>query len=357
MGLMAEPGEPAGDPAGLPLSVGAVARLLGVAPPTLRTWDRRYGLAPSERSDGRHRRYTPVDLARLAHMRQLTLRGVPPAEAAAAALATPADRLAGALAPGLPGAPAPPGQTLLPGGRRSTDPPLSLVRPVPDAVVAPPRPPTARSDRPAGFQLGRVSAQARGLARAVLEMDAAAVTELVTDSVARQGVVPTWDHVVAPVLVAVGRRWRRTGTGIEIEHLFSEAVLGVLAARAAAMAGEPSNTRPVLLAATADELHVLTLHALGAALAERRVQARLLGARVPGSALAVSVRRLSPSVVFLWSQVPATAQVDTADLLGGHPPPALVLGGPGWSPGGLPAGALLAGSLTRATDLVSSLAA
>lgn len=68
------------------LTVAAVARRLGVAPATLRTWDRRYGLGPSEHSAGSHRRYSPEDLARLLTMRRLTLDGVAPSEAARAAL-------------------------------------------------------------------------------------------------------------------------------------------------------------------------------------------------------------------------------------------------------------------------------
>jgi DNA-binding transcriptional MerR regulator len=44
------------------LSVAAVARRLGVAPATLRTWDRRYGLGPSQHSAGAHRRYSPADV-------------------------------------------------------------------------------------------------------------------------------------------------------------------------------------------------------------------------------------------------------------------------------------------------------
>ena len=64
------------------LTVAAVARRLGVAPATLRTWDRRYGLGPSEHQAGSHRRYTAADLARLEHMRRLVIAGVPPADAA-----------------------------------------------------------------------------------------------------------------------------------------------------------------------------------------------------------------------------------------------------------------------------------
>jgi MerR family transcriptional regulator, light-induced transcriptional regulator len=66
--------------------VAAVARRLGVAPATLRTWDRRYGLGPSEHTAGAHRRYSSTDVDRLMVMRRLTLAGVAPADAARAAL-------------------------------------------------------------------------------------------------------------------------------------------------------------------------------------------------------------------------------------------------------------------------------
>ncbi|HEX7309505.1 MerR family transcriptional regulator [Lentzea sp.] len=68
-------------------SAGAVARMLGVAPTTLRTWDRRYGLGPSTRQEGKHRRYNDDDLARLKRMVELTGSGVAPASAAATLVA------------------------------------------------------------------------------------------------------------------------------------------------------------------------------------------------------------------------------------------------------------------------------
>lgn len=70
------------------LTVAAVARRLGVAPATLRTWDRRYGLGPSEHLAGSHRRYSAGDVSRLLVMRRLTLEGVAPSEAARTALAS-----------------------------------------------------------------------------------------------------------------------------------------------------------------------------------------------------------------------------------------------------------------------------
>jgi DNA-binding transcriptional MerR regulator len=71
------------------LTAGAVARRLGVAVTTLRTWHQRYGLGPSHHVPGQHRRYTPEDLERLQVMRRLTVQGVTPAEAAAWARRVP----------------------------------------------------------------------------------------------------------------------------------------------------------------------------------------------------------------------------------------------------------------------------
>ena len=71
------------------LSAGAVARRLGVAVTTLRTWHQRYGLGPSQHEPGQHRRYTAQDLNRLEVMMRLTAQGVAPAEAAAWARRTP----------------------------------------------------------------------------------------------------------------------------------------------------------------------------------------------------------------------------------------------------------------------------
>ena len=55
------------------LTVAAVARRLGVAPSTLRTWERRYGLGPTGREAGTRRFYAPSDVAVLDRMRRLTL--------------------------------------------------------------------------------------------------------------------------------------------------------------------------------------------------------------------------------------------------------------------------------------------
>src|SRR4051812_50199223 len=87
------------------LTVGAVAARLGVAPETVRSWERRYGLAPGGRSPGGHRRYTEVDCARLVLMQRLVSEGAMAAKAAAAGVSTPAEEV-GRRPPALGRAPA-----------------------------------------------------------------------------------------------------------------------------------------------------------------------------------------------------------------------------------------------------------
>ncbi|NGN70117.1 MerR family transcriptional regulator, partial [Streptomyces sp. A7024] len=76
----------ADDPAPGSVSTGEVARRLGVAPTTLRSWEQRYGIGPADRAAGRHRRWSEPDIALVRRMCALTADGVPPAEAARMAL-------------------------------------------------------------------------------------------------------------------------------------------------------------------------------------------------------------------------------------------------------------------------------
>jgi DNA-binding transcriptional MerR regulator len=287
------------------LTVAAVARRLGVAPATLRTWDRRYGIGPSQHAAGAHRRYNAQDLARLDRMRRLVLAGVSPGEAARAAAT---EVVIDADSETLTATPATPeiNSATSPSGRHGGG-----------RVVAMP------GGAPA----------ARGLARAALALDSEACRALVAETVERRGVVWTWDHLLLPVLVGVGQRWEQTGTGIEVEHVLSEAIQSVFAEMSRRVTF-PRNSRPVLLAGSEHEQHTLPLWAVAAGLAERGVTSQMMGARMPPSALAAAMRRTGPGAVLVWSQVADTGDTDAInDLPELRPDPLIVLAGPGWTSG------------------------
>lgn len=77
--------------------VGAVATRLDIAPSTLRTWDRRYGVGPSDRTGGGHRRYTEEDIQRVELVRRLVSRGMAAKTAADVARSLDDEQLDAAL--------------------------------------------------------------------------------------------------------------------------------------------------------------------------------------------------------------------------------------------------------------------
>ncbi|WP_229795846.1 MerR family transcriptional regulator [Saccharothrix coeruleofusca] len=303
------------------LSVAAVARRLGVAPATLRTWDRRYGLGPSNHTSGRHRKYAPGDVARLELMQRALQRGASSAEAAKYALTAPRESAAAPLLTG--GEFAPAGSSP---GEPSSD---------------------GRDLRMSGA--GR---RARGLGRAALAMDATAAQRLLADSIEADGVIATWDEVVRPVLAAVAARWAHSGAGVEVSHLLDECVLAAMV-RATPLVTEPRNHRPVLLACLPEERHVLPLYPLAAVLARRGIGVRHLGAALPLDALTSAVRRTAPSAVVLWAQLPRYADPGAVSALPRTRQQVRVFAaGPGWERGVVPAPAERVNDLSSAADAV-----
>lgn len=260
------------------LTVAAVARRLGVAPATLRTWDRRYDLGPSTHEAGEHRRYCPADLMKLTLMRRLISAGVAPADAA-----EQAKKAKGEIKLG------------------------NIVREfeVREDVVV-------------------------GINKALQAFDIDFVEETLRAELDEHGVEIAWHEIIVPTLIEIGESWETTGQGVEIEHAFTETLKKVFRERSGACEA-PTNGHPVILAAVGEEQHSLPLHALEAALCELGIKTHFLGARTPFEAVAATVSRLAPPAVFLWALLPKNANPDFyRELPAIRPAPRIVLGGPGW---------------------------
>ncbi|MET8496034.1 MerR family transcriptional regulator [Streptomyces microflavus] len=319
------------------LTTGAVARLLGVAPTTLRSWDRRYGIGPASREGGRHRRWTSADIGLLECMCGLTNAGMPPAEAARAALAA-------ASRDALPRLPA-----------------------RPDAPVSRSRTPTshangASSHAPGALPVGRARRECRGLAGAAVRLDAQAMDELLDAAIDKYGLLAAWESVIMPTLHAVGRKWETVGERyIEVEHLLSWHVSSALR-RAAARRAPTAGSGVSLLACTPGESHTLALEALAAGLARQGLPVRMFGAALPVEAMEEAVRRTGPAAVVLWAQSRSTAsralvaRVESIEwgVRGARRRPVVLVAGPGWA-GQLPSRALHPSGLAEALDVLAAI--
>lgn len=260
------------------LTVAAVARRIGVAPATLRTWDRRYGLGPSEHVEGEHRRYCPQDLARLTMMRRLIVAGLAPAEAAEQAR-----------------------------NCKSAVKVETLVK---------------------GFEVREEVVEA--IYKALQGFDKAFIEKTLDHEIDTYGVEGAWSDVIVPTLFLIGQEWEINQSGIEIEHLFSEILKRTMHNRVVELK-EPINACPVLLAAVGEELHSLPLYALAAALCERNIDTYVLGARTPLSALSAMITRCAPPAIFMWAQLPKNAESKYWNEIPAiRPAPRIVVGGPGW---------------------------
>ena len=266
----------------LGLTVAAVARRLGVAPATLRTWDRRYGLGPSKHNAGDHRRYSQEDLARLTYMRRLVIAGVSPFDAAKRAL--------------------------------SQTPQIS--------------PELIEQDRVIRDDLVEV------LWRATQSFDDQYIETVVRKEINTSGVFLTWEQVVIPLLALAGEEWenseKNNNAVIAAEHFIVDIIRRLFIERQIKLK-DSINARPVLLASVSKERHTLPLSVAAAALAEKKIRCQSLGGETPAEVIAEVFKKVAPPAIFIWAQIPENVDGDFVEKLPVlRPAPRIVLAGPGW---------------------------
>lgn len=302
------------------VSISAAAAHLGVAPETLRSWGRRYGIAPSARTAGGHRRFSSDDLARLARMQQLIAAGAGPSHAARRALAEPA----------------PPhlmGPVRLPAAGSSTK---STKQGRPRVALAGPKVPGA-------------PAETCALARALAKGRHDAARGMVRDLLAEGGAARLWD-AVAPLWTALGDPTDDDGPTIGRADYLSVIVTGLREHRACQ--APPMRGRAVVLAGWPHESDDLPLHVVAAGLAEQRIPVRLAGVREPVSSFLSAAANPPVYAVFLWRRHLADAAARRLDVPRRRSPLRLVVGGPGWDGVPLPAAVRRTESLRQATGIL-----
>jgi DNA-binding transcriptional MerR regulator len=184
--------------------------------------------------------------------------------------------------------------------------------------------------------------------QAARALDTARCTLVLEQALRDWGVVTAWEGVCRPALVAIDADQRTDPHCVDTEHALSWAITAALHRHPPL----PAQTPHVLLACTETEQHTLALEALAAALADRGIAARMLGATTPQPALLRATTATAPAAVVLWAHQRTTAQPDTLRALATHPNVRRITAGPGW-PTRRPSGTWHAASLQEALELLS----
>jgi methanogenic corrinoid protein MtbC1 len=241
------------------LSIGALARAVGIPVETLRTWERRYGVPAPERTESGHRRYS---MATLAHLR-LARAAIQQGHRASTALLASEPELHALLA------------------TQGTAPDLVL---------------QADTDRGARRRPSHLpdDTSARDTIERWLELikrfDGRSLDRELRASLGAFGALRFLEQRLAPLINALGERWSLSQVGVRHEHFASERLQEFLGRHWQPLSD--AATGPIAICATpSGERHTLGLHMAAFTLALNNVRVVFLGADLPAHEIAQAVHQ------------------------------------------------------------------
>lgn len=223
------------------IAIKEAGELLQVPAPTLRSWERRYGLPTTTRSLGGHRRYSFAELNQLRLMRDEIANGRPAADSA------------------------------------------RWVRGLLDDA------------NPSRERIGAIMA-------ASAAMDSTAIVALLEKSRDELGLAKAIDEVLLPSVRQIGTWWEAGRCDVGQEHFTTEVVRGWLSQRIS-LAPPAKSEKSVLLAVGPRDLHTVGTECLAALLVHHEIGCRVLGARTSQRVLAAAIAAGSPAAVVIVSHL------------------------------------------------------
>lgn len=234
------------------VSIRRAAEIVGVQAATIRSWERRHGLAVPPSTPGGHRRYHEADLQRLALMREEIIRGRSPADAVAAA-------------------------------HRVVD-QHPATRDLVDAMVD-----------------------------AAQRLDQRGVRSALDHAAGTLGLGPAIDDVLMTGMRLLGLLWRTGRCDVAEEHLATGVARAWLAERARD-GGPPVHRRPVVLACGPTTQHTLGLESLGVLLTLRGWPCVSLGAETPTRSLVRATTTSHAAAVVVVAHMAVNRRAAVASL-------------------------------------------
>jgi methanogenic corrinoid protein MtbC1 len=242
------------------LSIGALARAIGIPVETLRTWERRYGTPQAERTQSGHRRYSMDTLQKLRLVRAAIQAG------------HRASLVVGATEAAL----------------------RELIETLPDGAI---EPAPAHESTVAGDDAWHRASIERCI-ELMRGFDGRALDRELTSGLAALGALRFLELRVAPLLDEVGERWSTGDLGVRHEHFASERIQDFLVRQWRPLSD--AATGPVCVCATpSGELHTLGLQMAAYTLALNNVRVIYLGANLPASELVNAIEHHAARLALL----------------------------------------------------------
>lgn len=233
----------------------AVVEATGISAPTLRSWERRYGVPTPERTQSAYRLYSDEDIALITRMRDLTLQGMAAAEAA------------------------------------------HSVR-----GMAPAEPPTMQDP---------YEVAAEGIVEATRDFDPVGIELAVQRALTLGDATTVYDRVIHRAMERIGEEWSTGVISVAQEHLAADMCTNAL--RDVLRLIQPYDaTRNILLGCFEHEHHVMGLYGIGLRFAAWGFKTTSLGPNCPPEAVAHAVAKLTPDVVGLSLTIAESAEASRA---------------------------------------------
>lgn len=223
------------------LSIQAVSDLLAIPAPTIRSWERRYGLARTARTGGGHRRYSTAEISDLRQMRDEISRGRRSREAAALVRDTV----------------------------QASEPYRSFIEAFVDVADS---------------------------------MNPRQMDYLLDHCRDRFGVEDAICKVVMPGMRQIGVAWQTGRCDVTQEHLVTRAARGWLE-KVLSEEPDPRHPESIVLSCGPGDLHTIGLEALEVLLARRGWKCHQLGERIPPDQLTTAIRRTKAAATILVSHI------------------------------------------------------
>lgn len=260
----------------------AVVRQTGVPAPTLRAWERRYGILSPRRGDNDYRLYSERDIATVSWLREQVESGLTISQAIALLRSLEPARARRRSAT-----------------RAGATPKIYSHEPPPQAQIQP------ALDAPARFSLNEMITT---LLRQFINLDEQSANHTIAQALAVHSIEDVCLHLFVPALREIGRLWASGEVSVTVEHFASALVRAQLESlfRNATTGGEGG---PLTLVGCAPgELHELGSLILALFLRRSGLRVAYLGQNIEVEGLLATLRDLKPACLLLSATIPQQAE-------------------------------------------------